>query len=150
MHQQFIDYAEEIVDIFRALHKEFRTQIIKESCRYGLTVPQMLLIHELQEHPGVTLNDLSKKLSLSKSTVSGIVDRLEKGEYVTREIPKDNRRIVKISLLPKGIEISAIVKDVKSKQLSKLLEKVDISETEEIIHAFRKFHKLIIDSSDKE
>lgn len=150
MHQQFIDYAEEIVDIFRALHKEFRTQIIKESCRYGLTVPQMLLIHELQEHPGVTLNDLSKKLSLSKSTVSGIVDRLEKGEYVTREIPKDNRRIVKISLLPKGIGISAIVKDVKSKQLSKLLEKVGISETEEIIHAFRKFHKLIIDSSDKE
>lgn len=37
-------------------------------------------------------------MNLTKSTVSGIVDRLEKQGVVIREIPKDNRRIVKLSI----------------------------------------------------
>lgn len=141
MEQQLIDYAEEIIDLFRSIHKEFRANIIKKTCCHGFTAPQILLMHELYHNPGVSLNELSKKLSLSKSTVSGIVDRLEKQGYVIREIPEENRRMVKISLTNKALEKSYI-KNIKTKHLAEMLEKIGLEETEKILSAFRKLENL--------
>lgn len=137
MNQQLINYAEEIINLFRDMTKEFRSQIIKETCSHGLTVPQIMLMHELYRHPDITLNELSKRLSLSKSTVSGIVDRLEKSGHVVREIPENNRRIVKISLSPKASNESYF-RNIKTNHLASILEKLGLEETEKIVTAFRK------------
>lgn len=149
MNQQLINYAEEIIDIFRVLHKEFRAQIIKETCAQDLTVPQIMLMHELYHYPGITLNELSKRLSLSKSTVSGIVDRLEKNGYVIREIPENNRRTVKISLSPKASN-EAYFRNIKTNLLSPILEKLGLEETEKIVEAFRKLEAVTREFERKE
>lgn len=137
MNQQLTNYAEEFVNIFRSLHKSFRSHIIKEACNYGFTVPQVLLMHELYHNPGITLNELSKKLSLSKSTVSGIIDRLEKNEYIVKETPEENRRIVKISLSEKALKHQEWINNIKTQYLSEIFSKLGLSETEKIINALR-------------
>jgi Transcriptional regulators len=149
MNQQLINYAEEIIDLFRDMTKEFRAQIIKETCAHGLTAPQIMLMHVLYHHPGITLSDLSKRLSLSKSTVSGIVDRLEKSGHVVREIPENNRRIVKISLSPKTSNESYF-RNIKTNHLAPVLEKLGLEETEKIVAAFRKLEDAAREFRDKE
>ncbi|WML37253.1 MarR family winged helix-turn-helix transcriptional regulator [Clostridium sp. OS1-26] len=143
MNQQLTNYAEEFVNIFRSLHKSFRSHIIKEACNYGFTVPQVLLMHELYHNPGITLNELSKKLSLSKSTVSGIIDRLEKSEYIVKETPEENRRIVKISLSEKALKHQEWINNIKTQHLSELFNKLGLEETEKIINAFRKLNDVV-------
>lgn len=147
MKQQLINDAEEIIDIFRYLFKEFRAQILKETCSCGFTVPQMMLIHELFHKPGITLNELSKKLSLSKSTVSGIVERLEKQGYVTKEIPEENKRIVRISLSENKVNETNF-KDIKTKYLVKLLKDLNEEELEKILWAFRKLYELSVSNKE--
>lgn len=137
MQQQLINYAEEIIDIFRLLHKDFKKHIIKEAEDLGLTVPQIMLMKVLCDHPGITLNELSRRLSLAKSTVSGIVDRLEKNGNVVREIPEENRRIVKISLSENSPDLKRI-SDIKTQHLTKILEGLGIEDTKQIISALNK------------
>jgi DNA-binding MarR family transcriptional regulator len=43
-------------------------------------VPQSAVIQAVVKHDGISLKDLSREVSLAHSTVSGIVDRLEKRE----------------------------------------------------------------------
>ena len=90
--------ADEIIEIFKSIKKATSSKFEKSAKKYGFTAPQLGVIFYLHVMPSITLQALSEHMNLTKSTVSGIVDRLEKQGVVTREIPKDNRRIVKLSI----------------------------------------------------
>jgi DNA-binding MarR family transcriptional regulator len=50
----------------------------------------------------LSLGELSKGMYLHPSTISGVVDRLEKKRYVVRDRTEKDRRVVKVRLTPKG------------------------------------------------
>lgn len=60
----------------------------------NLTGPQGMLIGTLAHYGEMKVSDLSEKLGLSNSTVSGIIDRLETQELVERIRSKEDRRVV--------------------------------------------------------
>jgi len=64
----------------------------------NLTGPQAMLVGIIAHYGEMKISDLSEKMGLSKSTVSGIVDRLEKQGIVERMRSKDDRRVVWVSL----------------------------------------------------
>lgn len=65
----------------------------------GLTMPQLLTLHELARHHGpMSLSDLSHALNLANSTVSGIIDRLERAGHVRRRTDAEDQRIVRVEL----------------------------------------------------
>jgi len=74
--------------IRRALRRPLETEI----ARGQLTTPQMAVMRVVVRRPGISLKDLSREVSLAHSTVSGIVDRLEKrGMLERRADPEDGR-----------------------------------------------------------
>jgi MarR family transcriptional regulator, organic hydroperoxide resistance regulator len=149
MSEQLMSFAEEIINAVRVLQKEVKTYAIKKTCSSGFTVPQMMLIHVLHNNPGITLNELSKRLSLSKSTVSGIVDRLEKGGHVIREIPEDNRRVVKISLVESDAA-QAKISNVITEYVANVLGKMSAQDAESIVASLRKLQKAVEDYEETE
>jgi len=62
----------------------------------GLTPPQAMLIGLLTEQGQMKIGDICEQLKLSGSTVSGIVDRLEKQGFVERIRSETDRRVVNI------------------------------------------------------
>lgn len=98
--QSLNDPIERVVYLFKSIQKIYKDQLYKKSRQFGLTGPQIGLIIGLHKNPYSTLNDMSEWLGLSKSTVSGIVDRLVRQGIVIREVPEDNRRIVQLSISP--------------------------------------------------
>jgi len=61
----------------------------------GFTLPQLSVISILEKHGEQKVSELSLKMRLSDSTVSGILDRLEQKDIIKRERTKDDRRVVK-------------------------------------------------------
>lgn len=69
------------------------------SCgKMNLTGPQGMLIGILAHLGEMKISDLSEKMGLSNSTVSGIVDRLEKQGIVERVRSKEDRRVVQVNV----------------------------------------------------
>lgn len=90
--------AEKVMTLFKSIQKMYREQFFEKTKQFGFTGPQLGIIFGLHAKPFITLNEMSEHMGLSKSTVSGIVDRLVSQGVVKREIPEDNRRIVRLSL----------------------------------------------------
>lgn len=91
-------------DVTALLHevmKLLKTKMNKHLEDYGITVPQSMILRILGKSGKMKISDLSSKMSLSNSTVSGILDRLEKQEIVERTRSEEDRRIVYVSLSPK-------------------------------------------------
>src|SRR5471030_208947 len=138
--------SDEIIDIFKDIKKALSCKFKKSAKQYGFTPPQLTVIFHLYEVPSITLNELSDHMGLTKSTVSGIVDRLSNQGVVTREIPKDNRRIVKLSIseeFKKNNDICAIKKGFISDLISDSIKNMDPEEVEKIIYGLKQFSLLL-------
>ncbi|RNB70053.1 MarR family winged helix-turn-helix transcriptional regulator [Brevibacillus panacihumi] len=85
-----------IRDLLKRLNKTLGTMATKELAKYGLTVPQLVVIRQIIEEPK-TIGHISKAVDLSYSTTSGIIDRLEREQFVARVRDENDRRVVWIS-----------------------------------------------------
>lgn len=71
----------------------------------GLTQPQYDVIATLGNTSGMTMNVLAEKTLVTKGTLTGIVDRLEKKGLVRREVPPADRRCFMIVLTEAGEQL---------------------------------------------
>src|SRR3989442_13232429 len=68
----------------------------------GLTPSQFDVIATLGETEGMTCKELSEKTLVTKGTLTGVLDRLEKKGLIERVPSREDRRGTLIPLTPKG------------------------------------------------
>ncbi|WP_160688028.1 MarR family transcriptional regulator [Clostridium sp. C2-6-12] len=138
--------ADEIIEIFKNIKKAINFKSEESAKKYGFTAPQLGVIFHLHRMPSITLNDLSEHMLLTKSTVSGIVDRLEKQGVVTREIPKDNRRIVRLSIskeFKKNNDICKMKKEFITGFIADAIKNTDSDEVNKMIDGLKQLSILL-------
>lgn len=93
---------------FSAIRRALRKPLDAEFAKGELTMPQKAVMQAVVGSHGISLKYLSRQLSLAHSTVSGIVDRLEKrGMIERRPDPADGR----ISQIHPSAEVAAFLRD---------------------------------------
>jgi len=95
-----------------------------DNCCCGVTVPQCHALMELNDLDDTTINELSEKLCLDKSTVSRTIESLVKSDMVSREIPAENRRIALISLTVKGRSVCDQINGLNDRSVERILKEV--------------------------
>lgn len=141
--------ADEIINIFKNIKKSLNSRLKESAKQYGFTDTQLSVIFNLYKEPSITLNELSDYMGLTKSTVSGIVERLVKQGVITREVPENNRRIVKLSIseeFKKNNDICNMRRKFISNLISNSIKDIDLMEIEEMISGLRKFDSLLNDN----
>jgi DNA-binding MarR family transcriptional regulator len=82
------------------IQRSMRQRLQAEFARGNLTGPQRLVMSVLVRTQGLSLKQLSEAVSLAHSTVSGIVDRLEKQGLIERQTHPTDRRITLLVASP--------------------------------------------------
>lgn len=85
--------ADQIDQDLRVIRRALRQPLEAETAKGELTDPQTAVMREVVRNEGVNLRDLSRAVSLAHSTVSGIVDRLEKRGMIERRPDEKDGRI---------------------------------------------------------
>ncbi|MCW8139521.1 MAG: MarR family transcriptional regulator [Planctomycetota bacterium] len=70
--------------------------------RFGVTAAQLSALRVLERHGEMPQSELSGRLFLRGSTVSGMLDRLEERELITRRRSTADRRLVAVDVGPGG------------------------------------------------
>jgi DNA-binding MarR family transcriptional regulator len=103
-HKRTVDA---IVETVIYLYTESR-RLTKDRARaFGLTGPQLTVIKILAQLGDLSLSSLSERIRAQNSTVTGIIDRMEREELVRRERSAEDRRIVLIRLTEKGQRLAS-------------------------------------------
>lgn len=100
--------------------------------RYSLTGPQLVCVRQLLKHGSMAPGTLAKRISLSPATITGIVDRLEKRNIVTRERSTEDKRKVEIALTPEGRKLVKQMPPPLHESFSRRLEELSEEEQAEI------------------
>ncbi len=126
---ELLRQAEEVEGAVRALYRLLRRPFDPDIAESGLTAPQMGALEELTREDGLSLKELSARMALSHSTVSGIIDRLERRGSVERRRDSEDRRYSRIFL---SEEVKEYVRRMSpSRSLGPIPRALELASTEE-------------------
>lgn len=116
--------------------------------QFGLTDVQFNILMILKEHAsqGLSQQELSEHLIVTKSNVVGLIDRLERGDYVKRVSHPSDRRFNQIVLTPKGQKLEAKVEKSYFKEVDKMMNVLSPSEKRSVVKAMAAIRQYIIDN----
>ena len=107
----------EIVGSIRKFVRAVSLDAFHMSKEYDLTGPQSSVLRSLFHYGPLSSASLSRKLYVTPSNVTGIIDRLERKGLVERVKKEGDRRVALITLTEKGTELSQAVPDPIEKRL---------------------------------
>ncbi|WP_232699854.1 MarR family winged helix-turn-helix transcriptional regulator [Brevibacillus daliensis] len=125
-----------IRDRLKHLNKIMGTMVTRELADVGITMPQISVLRKIKEGP-LTIGQLSKELYLSYSTVSGIVDRLEREEYIERVRDKEDRRVIWIKITDKFEQLSNSISVMQKEYFTELIKDLSDGEVDNIVRSLQ-------------
>ena len=134
---------ERIWDLLRTVQNKRRGRINRYSRQCGLSLQEAILLREIVCKPGITTVELSQMLGMSKSTISSMINRLEGDGIVTREIPKNNRRITLLRISPEYGKRQDII-ELRNDLVQSLFKELSEADADIIIKGLEKLNELMI------
>ncbi len=125
MDHQFILEIEQQLRELSLLMKRKEREILHH---FPITQQQFFVLMLLTEYGDMTIGELSQKCCLACSTMTDLIDRMEKNQVVKRIRGERDRRIVNIHLLPRGEELIIQVMEARRQYLSNVLSHLSTEE----------------------
>lgn len=135
-----MDRAEVIQEIIEDLG-QLKHLALADRTKLGalqLSKAQLELLYALSFHEKISVKQAAQRLSVSLSAVSQLADPLLSEGYITRQNDLTDRRIVHLSLTPKG---KRIIKDLKkniASGLRRIMETLDQRDLDNLNKVFKK------------
>ncbi|KEI10427.1 MarR family transcriptional regulator [Clostridium sp. K25] len=114
--------------LIKEINSKINFKVTEELKNIGLTVPQITAIKFIAHRKQVTSSELSEEMSITKATVSGIIDRLEKMNIIKRVRSKEDRRIVYIVFSDEGLNLAKDIRDIMNNCFENIFNNVSEKE----------------------
>jgi DNA-binding MarR family transcriptional regulator len=138
--------VDRIVETVIYLQTESRRLAREQCARHGITATQLNVLKLLQTVGDLSLSELSKRISATNSTVTGIVDRMVEAKLVAREQSAEDRRVWRIKLLPEGKALARKVEVAPWEMLTSAVNALPPAEVQQLIGTLMK----IVDHIEKD
>jgi DNA-binding MarR family transcriptional regulator len=92
----------EIMQSLRRIFKAIQDYSHEVFEKFGITGPQLWALKMISQNESLSLSDLSEKMYLHRSTITGVMDRLEKKGYAKRNRNQVDRRVIYVQLTAEG------------------------------------------------
>jgi DNA-binding MarR family transcriptional regulator len=130
--------VDQVLEAIIYLYTESR-RITKELARRAeLTGPQLTVVKMLEQIGDLSLSELSERIRAQNSTVTGIIDRMEREGLVVRERSKEDRRVVYIRLTTKGKRLAEDIPVEPMEIFRGALESLTASEVRDLVRILGK------------
>jgi DNA-binding MarR family transcriptional regulator len=137
--------------IANLVHKYIRLRALytKELAKnYDLSVMQLLCLECLYENDRLSMSDIAENIMVNVSTVTGIVDRLEKKGFLERCRESGDRRVITIALTEKGRTLAENSPPLVHHRIVDAVKRLSKNEREEISKALNSLSRLIEDGEE--
>ena len=101
-----VEWNDCIVFIMAKSYQKLQWEFKKLLEPYGLTTLQFLTLALLSTEQDVSAADICDRLLIDKSTLSGVLDRLDEKGLIVKRPDQNDRRALSISMSPSGSRVA--------------------------------------------
>lgn len=103
--------SEQVLTALRQIIRAIDLQSKNLERRFGLTIPQLVVLKEVKRAGELTVGEIARRVNLSQATVTSILDRLENRGLAKRSRSFEDKRRVMVRMTEQG---SGILKESPS------------------------------------
>lgn len=122
---------------------DYDRQILEES---GLTTSEYRTLAILDQQEGERLTAISERLLVSKSTITRVIDELEKRSWVERIPDPHDRRALRVVLTPRGVEERKRISNTHQQALNQVFHQLEEREQNELRMILSSLFEILQDS----
>lgn len=133
----------EVAMLIKEIYANTMGTVSKNLRESGLTNQQIMVIKLIAHNKQVNISQLCEEMSLSKGTVSGIVARLEKADYVKKIKYEKDKRNTYVAFSDKGVEFAKNFIEEINGSFDKVFENFTEEEVNQVKDALTKLRNKI-------
>jgi DNA-binding MarR family transcriptional regulator len=137
------DDTREIVRLIRKLIQAGEHYTKELNKKFKVSAPQLGCLLVLHEQGPMSPSDIAKHIMVSSSTVTGILDRLERKNFIARVRSFEDRRRIIITLTQSGEELARNAPPPIQQKIMKGLERLPDEEFEQVVGGLSKLTSLL-------
>ncbi|MFA4842338.1 MAG: MarR family transcriptional regulator [Candidatus Omnitrophota bacterium] len=137
------EFADRLNQIIPVLIKGFSRAQLDKFTRDKLTFPQFLILNYLSLQHGLRMTDMARFMKVSTPAITGIVGRLVRAGFCTREFDDLDRRTIRIRLTPKGRALVEKVNSHRHKMIIKIFGKISSADRREYLRILTRIHEVL-------
>lgn len=118
--------------LIREISSKINLYVAEKLKTTGLTVQQITVIKLIAHNKEITVSELAEKMSVRKSTISGILDRLNKMDIIIKTRSFDDKRVTYIDFSENGQKLVEHIKNIVNKSFESTFENISKDKLEEI------------------
>lgn len=122
---------------FRVVMKKIDRTLSQQLDPYGVSIPQSFILYSLLEEDGATLKEIGNKTLIDSSSMTVLVDKLEKDELVVRKLDSQDRRAIRVFITEKGRDIAEKVSKIGINFNSHLYDLLGEGNQKEFTHGIK-------------
>lgn len=100
------DFTDFICYHLKFTMKKVEKHISQRFEEYGINLAQSFILFSLLEKDGSTLTEIGSRSHIENSSLTTMVDKLEKAELVERRFDPSDRRVIRVFLTDQGRELA--------------------------------------------
>lgn len=135
-----------IAKVIIELSHQLKRDLDQTAAKHGLTRTQAMIIKYLEvetEKRDIFQKDIEKEFRIRKSSVTSVLQLLEKNGYIMRESVKEDARLKKLILTEQSRRVNAIIGDGLEKREEKFYQVLTSEEVEEFFQIVEKISNVM-------
>lgn len=114
----------QLAKAYQKAHGLFKKRLLP----YGLTPIQHLILEALWLEDGISQKDIGMRLVLDRATLSGVLDRMVAGGWITKEQDREDKRTLCICLTAKGSDLKPRLSSERNQANDEILTHLSLEE----------------------
>jgi MarR family transcriptional regulator, organic hydroperoxide resistance regulator len=135
--------TKDVISLISKIREKVNRLIITEMEQNGIegiVTSHGDIINALYKKPRMTMAEIADKIGKDKSTVTALIDKLVKLEYVTKIRDTEDTRVVYVELTGKGNDLKPIFEAISETLLTVFYLDVSENEKEELLRILTKIY----------
>lgn len=120
-----LDPTLEFLRLIWALDHSLHVASKRMASSFGITGPQRLVVRLIGRHPQISAGELARVLHVHKSTITGVVQRLEARGLVRRTTDASDARRIQLTLTEAGRRVAGPVPGTVESAVKRVLGSID-------------------------
>lgn len=127
--------ANDILHVFLQVNRKMAEELRGQCGKLNLTFPQTMVLTLLDNDGPMPISSLAKATGSANSTISGIIDRLEKVGLVHRIRSEHDRRVIYVDVTDKYRELEAEQKSHATSRFAQCISTMSAAEKGQVLEA---------------
>jgi len=141
--------VEEVDGLLRSVPLLVRQRGRQSLAGLEVTPPQFNALMDIARSGPLTMGDLCQHLYLASSTVTDLVDRMERAGLVERERDAVDRRVIRLHLTERGRAVIDQVMAARSAYLREVLRRMSAEDRRAVVRALRLIERQMLEVHER-